>query len=130
MLALSHDHRVMRRDRGWFFVPIVQLGHTLPVGLLDLAKYVHCGCNLKFGLGCILRRIVTTVEPLNKDTFRTCRFVRCPLSEVIFYRVCIQEYCWLVLCWEVCPFSECPLFRGFTVPRFVCFGNRIDSEST
>ena len=34
---------------------------------------------------------------------------RCPLSEVIFYGVCIQEYFQLVLCWEVCPLSECPL---------------------
>lgn len=40
MLALSHDCRVMRGDRGWLFVPIVKLGHTLPVGLLELAKYV------------------------------------------------------------------------------------------
>ena len=29
--------------------------------------------------------------------------------ELIFYRVCIQEYFRLVLCWEVCPLSECPL---------------------
>ena len=55
-----------------------------------------------------------TVEPLNKDTFGTSHFVLCsqrgcPLSEVIFYRVCIHEYFRLVLCWEVCPFSECPL---------------------
>ena len=40
MLALSHDYRVMRGDRGWIFVPIVKLGHTLPVGLLELAKLV------------------------------------------------------------------------------------------
>ena len=38
MLALAHDYRVMREDRGWFFVPIVKLGHTLPEGLLELAK--------------------------------------------------------------------------------------------
>ena len=36
----------------------------------------------------------------------------CPLSEVMFYRVCtIQEYFQLVLCWEVCPLSECPLLE-------------------
>ena len=56
----------------------------------------------------------STVEPLVKDTFGTSRFVLCrsrdcPLLEVIFYGVCMQEYFWLVLCWEVCPLSECPL---------------------
>ena len=55
------------------------------------------------------------MEPLNKDTLNLgpaiLSFVErgCPLSEVIFYRVCIQEYFRLVLCWEVCPLSECPL---------------------
>ena len=29
----------------------------------------------------------------------------CPLSEVIFHRVCTR----VVLCWEVYPLSECPL---------------------
>ncbi len=38
MLALSHDYRVMRADRGWFFIPIVRLGQSLPQGLLELAK--------------------------------------------------------------------------------------------
>ena len=38
-----------------------------------------------------------TVEPLNKDTFGTRRFVfcrelGCPLLEVIFHRLCIREY--------------------------------------
>ena len=56
----------------------------------------------------------STVEPLIKDTFGTSRFVLCrsrgcPLLDVIFYGVCMQEYFWLVLCWEVCPLSECPL---------------------
>ena len=41
--------------------------------------------------------------------------VNCPLSEVIFYRVCIQEYFLLVLCWEApwsqgCPLSEVSLY--------------------
>ena len=53
-------------------------------------------------------------------TNEICHFVLCkrgcPLLEVIFYRVCIQEYFRLILCWEVCPLSECLLFRGFTVP--------------
>ena len=51
-----------------------------------------------------------TVEPLNKDTCGTGHFVLCreivPLSEEIFYRVCIREYFWLVLYWEVCPLSD------------------------
>ncbi len=38
MLALAHDFRVMRSDRGWFFIPIARIGSTLPVGLLKLAK--------------------------------------------------------------------------------------------
>ena len=38
----------------------------------------------------------------------------CPLSEVIFYRVCIQEYFQLVLCWEACPLSECPFIGAFS----------------
>ena len=41
------------------------------------------------------------MEPLNKDTFGTSHFVLlyrgCPLSEVIFYRMCTQEYFRLVL---------------------------------
>ena len=54
-----------------------------------------------------------TVEPLNEDTFGTncfvlCKDRGCPLSEVIFYRVCIQEYFRLILRWEVCHLSECP----------------------
>ena len=44
-----------------------------------------------------------TVKPLNTGTFGTGRFVLrgelgCPLSEVIFYRVCIHQYFQLVLC--------------------------------
>ena len=38
MVALSHDCRLMRSDWGWFFIPIVQLGSTLPTALLHLAK--------------------------------------------------------------------------------------------
>ena len=40
MLALAHDYQVMRSDRGWFSIPIVKLKHTLPLGLLNLAKWV------------------------------------------------------------------------------------------
>ena len=31
------------------------------------------------------------------------------ISEVIFYRVCMQEYFWHVLCWKACPLLECHL---------------------
>ena len=40
------------------------------------------------------------MEPINKDTFGTSRFVLC--SPLIFYFR-------LILCWEVCPLLECPL---------------------
>ena len=56
--------------------------------------------------------LLYTVEPLfGTSRFVLCREVNCPLSEVIFYRVCIHEYFRLVLCWEVCPLSECPLLE-------------------
>ena len=35
----------------------------------------------------------------------------CPISEVIFYTVCVREYFRLVLCWEVCLLSDCPLLE-------------------
>ena len=38
MLAMAHDYQIMRSDRGWFSIPIVRLKHTLPLGLLNLAK--------------------------------------------------------------------------------------------
>ena len=37
MLALAHDWRVARRDKGLFFVPAVELGIRLPPALLRLA---------------------------------------------------------------------------------------------
>ena len=40
MLALAHDYQIMRSDKGWFSIPIVRLKHTLPLGLLNLAKWV------------------------------------------------------------------------------------------
>ena len=41
-----------------------------------------------------------------------CLEVCCPLSEVIFYRVCIWEYFRLVLCLKVCcPLSEVIFYR-------------------
>ena len=47
-------------------------------------------------------RATSMVEPLNKDIFGTSCFFPlqrgCPLSEVIFYRVCIHEYFRHVLC--------------------------------
>ncbi len=56
---------------------------------------------------------INTVEPPNNGHIpdpASCPLLRgCPLSEVIFYRVCILEYFWFVLCSEVCPLSECPL---------------------
>ena len=59
------------------------------------------------------------VEPLNKDK-PFCPLQRgCPLSEVVFYRVCIHEYFQLVLCWEVCLLLECPLSKIFLLCREV-----------
>ena len=63
--------------------------------------------------GCVQK---VTVEPLNKDTFGTSRFVLCRevvlFSEVINYRVCIHEHFRLVLCWEVCRSSFGVSFIG------------------
>jgi enoyl-CoA hydratase/carnithine racemase len=33
MLALAHDWRVMRSDRGYFCLPELDLGMPLPVGM-------------------------------------------------------------------------------------------------
>ena len=57
---------------------------------------------------------------LNKDTFGTSSFVLCIERLSSFrgynYRVCIQEYFWLVLCWDVCQSSFGVSFiGGYTV---------------
>ena len=38
MLALAHDWRVMRTDRGFFCLPELDLGMPLPVGMRSLIK--------------------------------------------------------------------------------------------
>jgi len=38
MLALAHDYRIMREDKGWICLPAVNIQLVLPRGLLDLAK--------------------------------------------------------------------------------------------
>ena len=91
-----------------------------------MTSHIPCGV-----LKCVCQRVplmmsriyplschnVCTVEPLNKDTSGTRRFVLCRevvLSVAIFYRVCIQEYIHLVLYWEVV------LFRSILYQRFHC----------
>lgn len=38
ILALSHDYRVMRKERGWFRLPEIELRRPFPVGLLEMIK--------------------------------------------------------------------------------------------
>eukprot|EP01087_Luapelamoeba_hula_P019100 TRINITY_DN6281_c0_g1_i1.p1 TRINITY_DN6281_c0_g1~~TRINITY_DN6281_c0_g1_i1.p1 ORF type:complete len:177 (-),score=26.65 TRINITY_DN6281_c0_g1_i1:53-583(-) len=37
-LALCHDYRVMRSDKGWVCIPAANLGITLPPSLIELAR--------------------------------------------------------------------------------------------
>lgn len=38
MLAMAHDFRVMKSDRGWICLPAVELGLTLPKPLLEILR--------------------------------------------------------------------------------------------
>ncbi len=38
MMALTHDYRIMRNDRGWFCLPEVHLKVPFTVGMMSLLK--------------------------------------------------------------------------------------------
>lgn len=42
-LALAHDYRIMRSDRGWWCVPAATVGLQIPLpqGLIALLRFIH-----------------------------------------------------------------------------------------
>ena len=40
LLALAHDYRVMRKERGWFCLPEINLPLPFSVSMIELAKSV------------------------------------------------------------------------------------------
>ena len=38
MMAMAHDFRIMRSDRGWFCLPEVKLGMPFSLGMMALLK--------------------------------------------------------------------------------------------
>ena len=44
LLALTHDYRLMKRERGWFSLPEVHLKMEFTKPLMELVKYIHTHC--------------------------------------------------------------------------------------
>ncbi len=50
MMALTHDYRIMRNDRGWFCLPEVHLKIPFTVGMMSLLKSV-----IIYSITCLIR---------------------------------------------------------------------------
>ena len=41
LLALTHDYRLMKEERGWFSLPEILIKMPFTVPLMEIAKYTH-----------------------------------------------------------------------------------------
>ena len=49
-IALAHDYKVMRSDRGWWCLNEVHIKRNFTAGLLEMAKYIIAYFTLSFYL--------------------------------------------------------------------------------